>query len=177
MATGRSPSTLSCPNDLTSLSQYLGIQYQPPIIDENQMGGFFVGLDAPKMKPKYKKLEPSNVRGICVKCNKNPQKGTSGGKFRSLCSPCDKTRTEASRIKRNKTNNMRLKRHLKPRNSSCERCGFVPEHICQLDIDHIDGDKNNNDHANHMTLCSNCHRLKTFLNRDWRRYENAIKAA
>jgi len=47
----------------------------------------------------------------------------------------------------------------------CERCGFVPEDVCQLDVDHIDGDHANNDRANLMTLCANCHRLKTRLER------------
>ncbi len=38
---------------------------------------------------------------------------------------------------------------------------------CQLDVDHIDGDKTNNDPSNYQTLCSNCHRLKTKEYRDW----------
>jgi len=44
----------------------------------------------------------------------------------------------------------------------CARCGFVPEHVCQLDVDHIDEDHENNDPANLQTLCANCHRLKTW---------------
>jgi hypothetical protein len=49
----------------------------------------------------------------------------------------------------------------------CERCEFVPEHSCQLDVDHKDGNKLNNDPANLQTLCANCHRLKTYNNKDW----------
>lgn len=37
----------------------------------------------------------------------------------------------------------------------------------QLDVDHIDGDKTNNDPSNLVTLCKNCHALKTFQNRDF----------
>ena len=48
----------------------------------------------------------------------------------------------------------------------CERCGFVPEHRCQLDVDHIDGNHNNDNLSNLQTLCANCHRLKTYLNKD-----------
>jgi len=49
----------------------------------------------------------------------------------------------------------------------CEWCGFVPEHSVQLCVDHIDGDKNNNDPSNYQTLCHNCHSLKTHTNNDY----------
>jgi hypothetical protein len=48
----------------------------------------------------------------------------------------------------------------------CEHCDFKPVHISQLDVDHVDGDKWNNDPSNLQTLCANCHRLKTHLNGD-----------
>lgn len=48
----------------------------------------------------------------------------------------------------------------------CETCGFITEHQCQLDIDHIDGNHKNNDLENLQTLCANCHRLKTIKNGD-----------
>lgn len=56
------------------------------------------------------------------------------------------------------------RRHLK---ECCELCGFIPQHIIQLDVDHIDGNKNNSDPSNLQTLCANCHRLKTLINRDF----------
>jgi 5-methylcytosine-specific restriction endonuclease McrA len=46
--------------------------------------------------------------------------------------------------------------------TKCARCGFVAEHPCQLDIDHIDEDHTNDAPANLQTLCANCHRLKTW---------------
>lgn len=49
----------------------------------------------------------------------------------------------------------------------CNKCGFIAEHPCQIDLDHIDGDPQNNESSNLESLCANCHRLKTFLNRDW----------
>ena len=49
----------------------------------------------------------------------------------------------------------------------CEICGFIPIHICQLDLDHIDGNHLNNDISNLQILCANCHRLKTIINKNW----------
>ena len=48
----------------------------------------------------------------------------------------------------------------------CEQCGFVAINQVQLDVDHIDGNHRNDDPSNLMTLCANCHRLKTYLNDD-----------
>lgn len=59
-------------------------------------------------------------------------------------------------------------RYKKFRKDHCEQCGFIPEHMCQLDVDHIDGDKLNHDKSNLQTLCANCHRLKTYVNKDWK---------
>lgn len=48
----------------------------------------------------------------------------------------------------------------------CEYCGFTPLDKCQLDVDHIDGNHENNNESNLQTLCANCHRLKTKLNKE-----------
>ena len=55
----------------------------------------------------------------------------------------------------------------KHKKDHCEMCPFVPKHECQLDVDHIDGNKYNNDPSNFQTLCANCHRLKTHINKDY----------
>lgn len=61
------------------------------------------------------------------------------------------------------------------RKDYCERCGFLPEHDCQLTVDHIDGNKYNNDPSNFRTLCANCHNLKTYLNKDhFTRYRSPL---
>ena len=49
----------------------------------------------------------------------------------------------------------------------CGFCGFVPVHSCQLDVDHINGKHDDNREENLQTLCANCHRLKTYVNKDW----------
>ena len=63
------------------------------------------------------------------------------------------------------------KKHKTPwkkfKKDKCEHCGFVPTHPSQLDVDHIDGNNKNNSLENLMTLCANCHRLKTAIYKDW----------
>lgn len=49
----------------------------------------------------------------------------------------------------------------------CEHCGFRAKHACQLDVDHIDGNHLNDDPSNLQTLCANCHRYKTGVQRGW----------
>lgn len=53
--------------------------------------------------------------------------------------------------------------HKHHRKGYCERCGFIPEHVCQLDGHHKDGNHKNNDPNNVETLCANCHRYVTWL--------------
>lgn len=43
--------------------------------------------------------------------------------------------------------------------NKCEKCGFVPEDKCQLDITYKDGNKKNKEKSNMRTLCANCNRL------------------
>lgn len=45
---------------------------------------------------------------------------------------------------------------------TCEKCGFVPENSCQLDVHHIIGKEHNEVIE---TLCANCHRLVTWEER------------
>jgi 5-methylcytosine-specific restriction endonuclease McrA len=59
------------------------------------------------------------------------------------------------------------KPYAKYKKDYCEHCKFKALDGCQLDIDHIDGDHKNNKKNNLRTLCSNCHRLKTKLNKDY----------
>lgn len=51
--------------------------------------------------------------------------------------------------------------YIKHKKTTCQKCGFIPQHPVQLDVDHMDGNVSNNDPSNLMTLCANCHRLKT----------------
>lgn len=120
---------------------------------------------------KYRKPESFDIRGLCVVCNENMQKPRRG-KFLPYCSPCEKQLYQKSFKKQNrkiKETTWEIPKPLigyrKYKKSRCEKCGFVPEHQCQLDVDHIDGNHKNNDPENLQTLCANCHRLKTHRDR------------
>lgn len=59
----------------------------------------------------------------------------------------------------------------------CDRCGFIPEDECQLDVDHVDGDHDNHHEYNLQTLCANCHRLKSKQDRQKKKRERLEKIA
>lgn len=91
-------------------------------------------------------------RPLCIcgsLCEK--QYGRGAGRFRKQCSYC-----RAGRV------NHSYQLHKK---DYCENCGFVALHRAQLDVDHIDGDRTNDNSENLRTLCANCHRLKTMVDR------------
>jgi hypothetical protein len=43
--------------------------------------------------------------------------------------------------------------------NKCDKCGFISEDKCQLDIIYKDGNKNNKEKSNTKTYCANCSRL------------------
>lgn len=117
---------------------------------------------------RLKKLEPSNVQGVCVVCNENPKRSKGKGLFKPICRSCERKRYPQSKeAKRRKRLKERGKTYKGFKRDECESCGFVPVHPCQLDVDHVDGNHSNNDPSNLQTLCANCHRLKTYENQDW----------
>lgn len=119
-----------------------------------------------------RKPESTDVRGVCVLCEVNPQKKISGkDKYKAICSSCDKKlyqktprKKRKSRVERKRTTSRYTVKYVKLKN--CRMCGFESEHLFQFDVDHIDGDHSNNHPDNLQTLCANCHRLKTFLNKE-----------
>ena len=97
------------------------------------------------------KASGSTKRGLCP-CGKNTRNvGVNKHGitvYGVLCVSCHKANT-------------------KDKKNYCQNCGFVALHSVQLDIDHKDGNKRNNNSDNLWTICSNCHRLKTHANKDW----------
>jgi 5-methylcytosine-specific restriction endonuclease McrA len=99
------------------------------------------------------------IRPNCIVCGKPAESGgmrrSSGKKtYKKYCSVCHRHKKQSG------------EHYFKYKKSVCEFCGFIPVNACQLDVDHKDGDKRNNSPDNLQTLCANCHRLKTFINRD-----------
>ena len=89
-------------------------------------------------------------------------------KHKRFCSRSCKTQAKDIRLRRNQSRaKLRKRPYIIHKDDCCAECGFKPEHPCQLDVDHIDGNHDNNDESNLQTLCANCHRLKTFKNSDW----------
>jgi len=103
---------------------------------------------------------PQTERGTCTVCGRNPQASKGKDKkgrriYKKQCSWC------SSKLYR------KAHAYKKHKKDSCELCGFLPTHSCQLDVDHIDGQHSNDEISNLQTLCANCHRLKTHLSGDY----------
>ena len=121
-------------------------------------------------KWKYRKPEPSGIQGFCVVCAEKPQKKKKQDKYHPYCSSCRKKihgagNKETIRKRACKAADRRRRPYRKYVKDRCEKCGFIPEHICQLGVDHKDGNHKNNAPENLQTLCANCHRLKTLQER------------
>jgi 5-methylcytosine-specific restriction endonuclease McrA len=109
-------------------------------------------------RPNSMQGEKMQDRPICKTCHKRPVQARGDGRktvWRTQCYYC------------RGAFNHEDKKLRKIKKSSCVKCGFIPAHPCQMDVDHRDGNHRNWGPENLEVLCSNCHRLKTHLNRDW----------
>lgn len=106
----------------------------------------------PEVRSSYVK---GRVLAFCYKCHRPKPPHT-----RLLCVECTEERRRTIKPYR---------QHIK---AVCERCGFLPEHDCQLQAHHLDGDHGNDEAENIQTLCANCHNLRTF----WDRRNNQLEA-
>src|ERR1035437_7005192 len=101
------------------------------------------------------------TRPLCKTCQRNPCK-TNGfsksgeQKYSSICSQCQKRKYPGSANRKGNRKRQKYRKHL---GQKCERCGFVPEDTCQLDMHHKNKNHNDNSITNLETLCANCHRV------------------
>ncbi len=80
-------------------------------------------------------------------------------RFGHLCDPCNLLKNRVRRVSSKYSVTAYKKAY-------CEKCSFVAIASCQLDVDHKDGNRENGNPDNLQTLCANCHRLKTFLEKE-----------
>lgn len=111
------------------------------------------------------------MRPICTYCDKGNLRKPKKGRFLPYCSSCEKKLYEKTKRKRKYTYRppqIKFQQHpyRKHKKTYCEECGWIATHRCQLDVDHIDGNHSNNHPDNLQTLCANCHRLKTYKQRN-----------
>jgi 5-methylcytosine-specific restriction endonuclease McrA len=110
------------------------------------------------------------LRPLCTKCSHNFVETASRVKgatdYTDECNTCRRGYSKA-----------KFRHYTQYKKDFCEnpKCIAIITHSCQLDVDHIDGNKANNDPSNLMTLCANCHRLKTLLNKDYLSPEKRVK--
>jgi len=118
------------------------------------------------MTTKKEKIYPEYV--VCNKCKVTTKRSLmrlypNGVMKHRICKRCRLSAWMGYLEAKGSINGQRF--YFKYKKKFCETCGFIGD-ACQLDVDHIDGNHKNNDPINLQTLCANCHRLKTRLNKD-----------
>ncbi len=106
------------------------------------------------------------TKGICQCGNVQTSTGVIDGRryYSRYCSTCKKSKYSKNR--------KLLKNSL-----ICQICGFQAKHQAQLDVDHIDGNHENNDLSNLQIICANCHRLKTIEEKDYLKFQHSERIA
>jgi hypothetical protein len=105
-------------------------------------------------------------RPLCIKCNNNPRAYAYKLKqkiyWRRLCDSCIRKNKDL------KTGGIpRWKQSGYNKKKKCELCGFKAVVKEQLDVYHVDGNRNNINVYNLKTICANCQRLKSTQNLGW----------
>ena len=125
---------------------------------------------------KQRSWDPS--RPLCA-CGKHPRiiKGyrpSGSARYAATCKPClthrrktEGLRAHPTRLTQEERNRrirvglgVNVEAHRKHLKDICERCGFTPQHRCQMDVHHRDRNRKNNTESNCETLCANCHRME-----------------
>lgn len=113
----------------------------------------------------------SPERPKCSSCKKNVSERRSSkmacGSIKyywlKLCTTCRRKKYDLPDFG---SKRQKYRRIIPDKGFNCYKCGFIAQDKCQLDVDHINGNHNDNRIENLQILCANCHRLKTKLNKD-----------
>ena len=117
-----------------------------------------------------------NTDGCERPCERIPPRESRKNKvyYKKFCSKCIVIKKAAAKGLTVQDYRRRLSRKTRKVKPFCEnrdgRLGFICRckihHPTMLQLDHIDGNPSNNDPSNRQTLCANCHRYKTYVNKD-----------
>jgi hypothetical protein len=105
-------------------------------------------------------------RPLCKHCQTNPRayayKKDNKIYWRSTCDSCiRKTKNKKTGV------NAKWQSSGYKKKDKCELCGFVAVIKEQLNVYHVDGNRNNVSVYNLKTICANCQRLKSTQNLGW----------
>jgi hypothetical protein len=97
----------------------------------------------------------------CNKCGKIHSYQYSNGKYRSICGSCNTKYTPQYKYKS-------THQYCENRDGRLGdyKCDATIRDVCQLELDHKDGNPHNNDESNWQVLCRNCHAYKGKQNGD-----------
>jgi hypothetical protein len=101
---------------------------------------------------KYSMLTRQPARPLCEHCKMTLAK--ANGKSKHGFTKWHKYCVECSKAAYNPKHG-----YLLYKKNKCEKCGFIPEDKCQLDVVYKDNNKKNKEKNNLKTLCANCNRV------------------
>lgn len=101
----------------------------------------------------------TDIKPMCIRCHKKPVVAKERGKWQTICWKCSN-----ARFGRNARSRRKYRQGFM---IPCEHCGRVPISLSDFDIDHIDGNRNNNIRSNLQSLCRSCHLTKTIQQREY----------
>jgi len=105
-------------------------------------------------------------RPLCATCKSKPRAyGYRKGSKIYWRSECDTCIRKSKNLRTNRAPKWLLAGYHKK--VKCELCGFKSLHEQQMDVFHVDGDRNNTSVYNLKTICANCQRLKSTQELGW----------
>ena len=108
-------------------------------------------------------MKAIGIKPKCKRCKERPVAAKERGRWRSICWKC---------VTPIRSNNAGDRRRIRKRLfADCVRCGYEPKRLSDIEIDHIDGNRQNGAKENLQTLCKKCHSIKTIENKEYLPYD------